>query len=79
MMGIGMGFGVLGLVFMVLLWVGLIAGAAIIVRALFPGVNQASPTRRPPEGDAKQILDERYALGEISRTEYEAIKQDLTM
>jgi uncharacterized membrane protein len=79
MMGIGMGFGVLGLVFMVLLWAGLIAGAAIIVRALFPGANQSSPTRRSVEGDAKQILDERYALGEISRTEYEAMKQDLAV
>jgi uncharacterized membrane protein len=79
MMGIDMGFGVFGLVFMVLLWTGLIAGAVIIVRGLFPGANQSSPTRRSVESDAKQILDERYALGEVSRSEYEAIKQDLAV
>ncbi|GMR10820.1 MAG: hypothetical protein BMS9Abin28_1644 [Anaerolineae bacterium] len=77
MMGFGMGFGVLGLVLMLLLWVGLIAGAVLLVRALFPGANPSQPIARLTGGSARQTLDERYARGEISRAEYEAIKEDL--
>ncbi len=72
-----MGFGLLGLFLMLLFWIGLIAGAIILVRALFPGVNQAPPTERSVAGSASQILDERYARGEISRAEYEDMKQNL--
>jgi len=72
-----LGFGFLGFFLMLLLWIGLIAGAIFLVRALFPGVNQAPPTERFVDGNARQILDERYARGEISRAEYEDMKQDL--
>ncbi len=77
MMGLGLGFGVFGLVLMLLLWVGLIAGASVIVRALFPGASQVSPPDLRAQSNARQILDDRYARGEISRAEYEAIKEDL--
>ncbi len=77
MMGLGMGFGVLGLVLTLLLLIGLTAGAVIVIRALFPGANQSRSTEMSAGGNARQILDERYARGEISRAEYENMKEDL--
>jgi len=77
MMGFGMGFGILGLLLMVLFWGGLIALVIWLVRSIFP-VSQQIP--KPPAGiepNALEILGERYARGEITREQYEMIKQDL--
>ncbi len=73
-----MGFGFLGLFLMLLLWIGLIGGAVFLVRALFPAGNQSTPTSGPAGGSARQLLDERYARGEISRAEYEGMKEDIS-
>ncbi len=76
MMGLGMGFGVFGLFFMLLFWGGLIAAAVWVGRALFAGGGtQTNSTTRTPT--AREVLDQRYARGEISREEYERIKRDL--
>jgi uncharacterized membrane protein len=48
-----------------------------LVRSIFP-VSQQTP--KPPAGiepNALEILGERYARGEITREQYEMIKQDL--
>jgi uncharacterized membrane protein len=63
-----------GLVLMVLLWGGLIALATWLVRALFPQAGQPASTGR----DADKILDLRYAQGEISREEYDLMKETLS-
>lgn len=74
MMGIGMGF---GLLFMVLFGVGLIALAVWLVGMLFPHISRrATPSEQAPS--ARQILDQRYARGEINREEYELMKQDMS-
>lgn len=78
MMGMGLGFGMFGLLFMLLFWVVLIALAIWLVSALFPGSN-----RRPTSGadhlqSPREILDTRYARGEITREQYELMKQDLS-
>lgn len=78
MMGMGWGFGVFGLLLMILFWGGLIALAIWLVSALFPGSS-----RRPASGadhaqSPREILDTRYARGEITREEYELMKQDLS-
>lgn len=78
MMGLGMGFGLVGLILMALFWIGLVAGAVFLVRALFPTVNQQTPDERRSGANARQILDERYARGEMDRSEYEAMKEDLS-
>jgi len=74
MMGLGMGF---GLLFVVLFSIGLIALAVWLVGTRFP--RNARPT---PAGEqapsARQILDERYARGEVNREEYELMKQDIS-
>ncbi|MGC8879126.1 MAG: SHOCT domain-containing protein [Anaerolineae bacterium] len=71
-----MGFGMFGLIFMILTWGVLIALALWVVGSLFSPVG-----RRPaPTGDhltAQQIVEMRYARGEITREQYELMKRDL--
>ncbi|HLE50858.1 MAG TPA: SHOCT domain-containing protein [Anaerolineales bacterium] len=74
MMGFGMGF---GLLLMILFWVGLVALAVWVVKALFTG-DKGSPTL--PTGQAptaREILDQRYARGEITREQYDLMKREL--
>jgi len=75
MMGWGMG---LGLLFMLLFWGALIALAVWLVRALFPSANQppASPGDRPLS--AREILDRRFARGEIDREEYDLMRKTIS-
>jgi putative membrane protein len=64
--GLGMGFGG----FMWLLWILLIAGLVWLVAAFVrPSDHRKS---------ALEILEERYARGEIEREEFERRKADLT-
>jgi uncharacterized membrane protein len=72
----GMGFGLTGLLFMFLFLVGAVVLAIWLVSALFP--RSARPAT-PAEQDlsARQILDMRYAQGEITREQYETMKQDI--
>jgi putative membrane protein len=72
-----MGFGFFGLVLMLLFWGVLIGLAVWAVGALFP-----TPSRLT-EGTthnltAQQIVDLRYARGELSREQYDLMKQDLS-
>jgi len=76
MMGMGWGFGSLGLLLMVVFWGGLVALAVWLVSRLFPGSGQPSTTSHQ-EPSAREILDRRFALGEITREQYEAMKQDM--
>ena len=74
MMGFGMGFGML---FVGLLAIGLIALAVWLVSLLFPREAKAAPAAGHLQS-ARQILDQRYARGEVSREEYELMKQDIS-
>lgn len=80
MTGFGMGFGLIGLLFMVLFWGGLILLAVLVVRALFPSGSRDS-SKDMPSGKStsspKEILDQRYARGELTREQYETMKEDL--
>jgi len=72
----GMGFGLTGLLFMFLFLVGVIVLAIWLVSVLFP--RTARPTALDDQDlSARQILDRRYARGEITREQYETIKQDI--
>lgn len=64
--GWGMGF---GWVFVVLFWVLVIVGIVAIVTWLSGGGRRANT--------ALQILQERYARGEIDQQEYQQKRQDL--
>ncbi len=77
MHGFGFGFGWGGFLLMILFWGVLIAAAVAVVRALFSGVSPKKPTDPSRDENALEILNRRYASGEVSRDEYETIRQDL--
>jgi len=68
-----MGFGML---FMGLFWIMLIVGAVWLASSLFQtgrGPNVTGRAQTP-----RDILDQRYARGEITREQYELMKRDLS-
>jgi len=72
-------FGGIGLLLMVLFWGVLIAGGVRFAKAVFsnqPHNHVGSAILK--QSSPREILDQRYARGEISREEYERIKADLT-
>lgn len=67
----GMGFGLMS---MILLW-GLVI---LAIAALAKWLTQQPPSDRSPrEKTPLEILQERYARGDIDREEYEQKRQDL--
>jgi putative membrane protein len=72
MMGYGWGMG-WGWVFGVLLLLGLVVLIVVAVRALGGGIGPRGSGRQPAPpgtGSARQVLDERYARGELRTEEY---------
>ena len=67
MMGSGFGFGIPGLG-MVLVWIVIIGAVVLLMRAFAGGAlgGALGGGKR-----ASQVLDERFARGEIDREEYE--------
>lgn len=76
MMGWADGYGWMGFgwVFMVLFWVLIILGVVALLRWLGMGGNAS---RGAPRKTPLEILQERYARGEIEREEYEQKRRDL--
>jgi uncharacterized membrane protein len=71
-----MGVGPVGLLLMLLLWGALAALAAWAGQALFAG-GRHHATSVPRRFTARQIIDVRYARGELTRDQYDLMKQDL--
>src|SRR3989338_5652297 len=65
MMGFGMGF---GFIFMLLFWGAIIWLVVTLIKAAQSGKE---------EEDSSNILKKRYALGEISKKQYEKMKKEL--
>lgn len=76
MMGFGFGMGGIGLIWMLLFWVGLIALAIWLVSLLFPAVRNTDESKNEPVS-AREILKARYARGEISKEEYQEMLQTI--
>lgn len=76
MMGFGMG---LGLLLLLLFWGALIAGGVWLVGAFFKRGTKSLDSG--PEGGpgSREILDQRYSRGEITREEYQRIRADLNL
>ena len=72
--GFGLGFGILGPIIMVLFWVGIIALIVWGVGAIIPHRNETRVT----DPSALEILQRRYARGEISKEEFETIRKDIS-
>lgn len=66
------GDSVLGWVFMLLMMTLLVLGAVLLVRFL-ASIN----TKTDQNDDAQQILKQRYAKGEITKKQFDAMKKDL--
>jgi uncharacterized membrane protein len=76
MMNWGYGMGWFGWIFMIVFWIAVIAGVAILVRWI---TSQGERSRGPGSQDtAIDILKKRYAKGEITKEEYEQIKKDIS-
>jgi putative membrane protein len=69
MWGNGWGGWVFGALMMVLFWGGLVALVVLAVRGWGGGQRGGSGESRSP--DARAILEERFARGEISKDEFE--------
>lgn len=72
-------------VLMVLFWTAVVAGGVLVVRAAARAASRRADDRGPsgtgrPEGrtSAREVLDERYARGELSDEEYRARRDVLS-
>lgn len=72
-----MGFGWLGLIIMLLFWILLIVGAVWLMKSIFPGESQPRDPVDLSQMSAREILDQRYARGELTRDHYLAMVEDL--
>jgi putative membrane protein len=70
MMGFGWGMGFFGWIFMGLFWVGIAILAGWVILALVPGIRARTET---PE----EILDRRFALGELDAEQYQRVSEEL--
>ena len=70
-----MGFGMIG--GMLLFWIVLIGLAVLFVRGLFQSNQSANRKRTNEELSARQILEERYARGEINQEQFRLMEKDL--
>ena len=73
-----MGFGYLGLILMLVFWGLLIAGAFWFVRFIFPGGGSPGNSTGKQPMSAREVLDHRYARGELTREHYLAMLEDIT-
>jgi putative membrane protein len=72
-------WGWIGFILNLVFWVGLIAGLILLVvwairRARVPAGTDAYATGQPT---ANEILQAKYARGEITREQYQLMKQDI--
>ncbi len=72
-----MGFGFMGIVAMLLFWGLLIAGAVWLVRSIFPGSVKTEKSSEDRSMSSREILNQRYARGEITREQYKTMVNDL--
>ena len=73
----GIGFNFWGVVMMFIFWGALIALAVGLIRLLFPVSPKSLFPPNQQNLNAREILNRRYASGEISHEEYQQIKQEL--
>lgn len=71
----GMGWGMFGVLHMLLWWVLIILGIVVLVKWLFGGTSGQA---RGIENRALEVLKERYARGEIGKEEFDQKKRDLS-
>jgi putative membrane protein len=78
MMGWGSGMGWFGGGIMVIFWIAVIVGIALLIRWLIISTRATSHGTSSGES-ALEILKKRYARGEIDKQEFEEKKKDLLL
>jgi putative membrane protein len=73
----GYGMGLFGSIFMIAFWVLILAGVFFLVKWLVKGSRGEHVDHMQSGSRALEILEERYARGEIDREEFEQKKRDL--
>lgn len=68
----GMGVGMIG---MALFWILVVVALALLLRNLW---RRSPGSQRPPPKTSLEILEERYARGEIDKKEFEEKRRALT-
>jgi putative membrane protein len=77
MTGFGMGFGGFGFIFMALFWIVIIGVGIWLLSNLFPKNNASSQSKEVGGESAVEILRRRYALGELTKEEYESMRYEV--
>lgn len=72
----GMGWGWPWPLMMLVFWIAVIVGVIFLVRWVASSANRGRGSTS--EESALDILNKRYAKGEINRDEYEKIKKDIS-
>ena len=75
-MGFGFGMGLLGWIWMLLFWGALIALAIWLIGLLFPSTKKQNGQQNDSLS-AQEILDIRYAQGELNEEQYQQMSQNL--
>lgn len=70
------GMGWFGGIFMILFWILILVGLVFVIRWLVQATGKKEEHGRQGSR-AMEILKERYARGEIDRSQFEAMKRDL--
>jgi len=78
----GFGFGGFGLILLTVFWVAIIALAVLVLGRIFPKVMGSSSShysegRNDLSQSPQEILKQRYALGEVSKAEFDEMRLDL--
>jgi putative membrane protein len=76
MMG-GWGMGWFGGIFMIVFWILILVGLVMLIKWLFQSTSRGRNNGQSGLR-ALEILKERYARGEIDKTQFENMKRDLT-
>ena len=76
--GFHWGWMLFGGLMMLFFWGGLIALAVVIIRAFSGPGSQTSGEAGPRQDSALEILNARYARGEITKKQFDAIRRDIT-
>ena len=76
--GFHWGWMLFGGLMMLMFWGGLIALAVLIIRSFTNGGSRSSRSDLSSQKTPLQILEERYARGEIGKEEFESIRADIS-
>jgi len=77
MMGLGFGMGLLGWLWMLLFWGGLLLLAVWLVSLIFPTSQKSTEAESSSSASAQEILDVRYARGELTEEQYQQMRQTI--